>query len=93
MFYIIQHDLCYVNHFQHNLCKIFSMNTFHEKLQALRKEKGLLQKEAADEMNISRTAYSNYEQGIRQPSFDVLKIICDFYDVSADYLIGRTDSY
>lgn len=69
------------------------MSTFHEKLQELRREKGLLQKEAADQMNISRTAYSNYEQGIRQPSFEILKIICDFYDVSADYLIGRTDNY
>lgn len=69
------------------------MNTFNQKLQELRKEKGLLQKEAADMMKISRTAYSNYEQGIRQPSFEILKIICDFYDVTADYLIGRTDSY
>lgn len=69
------------------------MKDFASKLRDLRTERGILQKQAADEMKISRTAYSNYEQGIREPSYDVLKIICLYYGVSADYLIGITDNY
>ena len=38
-------------------------------------------------------AYNHYEWGDREPSLDVLKKLCDFFDVSADYLIGRSDDY
>lgn len=69
------------------------MNTFHNKLKELRKERHLTQKEVADKIGLTKNALGNYEQGIREPSLEILKNLCDFYDVTADYLIGRTDSY
>lgn len=60
----------------------------HEKLRELRKEKGKTLKEVAGEIGVTLSAYSNYEQGIRQPSYEILKKICDYYDVTSDYLLG-----
>ena len=64
-----------------------------EKLKELRAEKNISQNTLATLVGISRTAYANYEQGTREPSIDVIITLCDFFDVPADYLIGRTDSY
>lgn len=55
--------------------------------------KGLSQKQVAEHLHIARASYTNYENGKREPSFEMLRKICDFYDISADYLIGRNDSY
>ena len=62
-----------------------------EKLKQLRKEKKLTLKQIAEELNISVSAYSNYEQGIRLPNYDILLKIADFFDVSTDYLLGREE--
>jgi transcriptional regulator with XRE-family HTH domain len=69
------------------------MENFGKKLKELRKEKNLTCKEVADSIGLTKNAITNYEIGFREPSLSVLKALCDFYDVSADYLIGRTDSY
>lgn len=90
---ILSHILCYVKHFEHILCYIFFMENFAEKLKELRIEKKLTCKAVADAVGLTRNAITNYELGIREPSLTVLKALCDFYDVTADYLIGRTDSY
>lgn len=42
-------------------------------------------------LNVSRTTYYNYENGICFPNYDTLKIIADFYNVSLDYLFERTN--
>lgn len=63
------------------------------RLKELRKEKDISQKTLANIIGISRTAYANYEQGAREPSIEVIILLCDFFDVPADYLIGRIDSY
>lgn len=63
-----------------------------ERLKELRKQKGKSQEEVANELNISRAAYSSYENGTREPSNEVLLKIADYYRVSTDYLLGRTDS-
>lgn len=65
----------------------------NKRLKELRNEKGLKQIEVAKAVGLTLQAICNYEAGIREPSIDMLKRLCDFYDVSADYLIGRTDSY
>ena len=67
--------------------------TFPEKLKDLRKSRNLKQKEVAEAINLTVNAISNYEQGLREPSLTVLKDICIFFDVSADYLVGITDEY
>ena len=69
------------------------MNILSERLKELRKEKNLTLKQVAISIQMPLTSYANYEQGTREPSIETLKKLCDFYDVSADYLIGRSDNY
>lgn len=63
-----------------------------KRLRKLREEKGLLQKDIAKILNIATSAYGYYEQGERDPGTQVLEILADFYDISIDYLMGRTDN-
>ena len=65
---------------------------FRQRLIELRKEKQLNQRELAKAINISQVAICRWEQGINLPSIDILYRLCKFFDVSADYLIGLTDS-
>ena len=69
------------------------MNIFAERLKELRKEKSLTLKEVSTLLGMPLMTYANYEHGDREPSLATLNLLCDFYDVSADYLIGRTDNY
>lgn len=62
-----------------------------DKLKQLRKNKGVSQKIVAKAIGISLSAYSNYEQGIREPSNEILIKICKYFDVTSDYLLGLTD--
>lgn len=62
-----------------------------DKLKELRKEKGVTQKAVADAIGVTKNAYANYEQGIREPSNQVLVALCRYYNVSADYLLGLED--
>ena len=56
----------------------------------LREERGLSQKKAADDLGISQPLLSHYEKGIRECGLDFVVKVADYYDVSADYLLGRT---
>ena len=67
------------------------MQNLGEKLKELRLSRNLTLKQVADAIGLTRNAISNYEANIREPSLSVLKSLCDFFDVSADYLIGRSD--
>ena len=62
---------------------------FHEKLQHLRKQKGLTQEELASELYISRPGISNYESGTRTPDVAMLRKLCDKFGVSMNYLMGN----
>jgi len=64
---------------------------FGKRLSALRKQKGLSQYELADRLGYSRGQIANYEQGKREPDYETLRKIADFFDVTTDYLLGRTD--
>lgn len=59
-------------------------------LSELRKEKGLSQKDAAAQLGISQALLSHYEKGIRECGQSFLIKVADFYNVSCDYLLGRT---
>lgn len=63
----------------------------NKKLRELRLEKNVTQKEVADAIGVTVSAYSNYEQGIREPSYTVLILICKYFDISSDYLLGIDD--
>ncbi len=65
------------------------MTKIKERLKRLRKENGVSQKEVADYLGVSVSAYSNYEQGIREPSLDMLLKLSDFFDTTCDYLLGK----
>ncbi len=56
----------------------------------LRKERGLSQKQVAADMGISQALLSHYEKGIRECGLDFLVKTAEYYDVSCDYLLGRT---
>ena len=62
-----------------------------ERMKELRLEKSLRQEDAAKELGISMSAYCRYEYGQREPNASVLWRMADFYDVTIDYLVGRTD--
>ena len=64
------------------------MKNFTEKLKDARTEKGLSQQQVAEAIGVTRSAYSNYEQGIREPDLNTLKKICMFFNISSDYLLG-----
>lgn len=63
---------------------------FSRIITLLRKEKKLSQKQVASDLGISQALLSHYEKGIRECGLDFLIKIADYYDVSCDYLLGRT---
>ena len=60
----------------------------HEKLQALRRRRGLTQEELAEQLYVSRTAVSKWESGRGYPSIDSLKAISGFFGVTIDSLLS-----
>ena len=67
------------------------MNTaFPRILTLLRKERGISQKQASEELEVSQALLSHYEKGIRECGLDFVVRAADFYHVSCDYLLGRT---
>ena len=62
-----------------------------DRLKQLRKERGLTQNQVAICCDITEKAYQNYELMTREPKVDIVVRIADFYEVSLDYLTGRTD--
>ena len=61
---------------------------FNEKLQELRKQKGLTQEELAEYLYVSRTAISKWESGRGYPNIDSLKVIARFFEVTIDELLS-----
>ncbi len=68
------------------------MSNFSEKLKECRLKKGLTQKQAAEIFNVNPRHWQAYEGGDRTPTFEGLIAIADFFDVSLDYLVGRSDN-
>ena len=63
---------------------------FSRSLSLLRQEKGISQRQAAKDLGISQALLSHYENGIREPGLAFVSKACDYYNVSADFLLGRT---
>ncbi len=64
---------------------------FHRIITLLRKERGITQKKAAAELGLSQALLSHYEKGIRECGLEFVVKIADYYDVSCDYLLGRSE--
>ena len=62
-----------------------------ERLVELRKARRLTQRQVAEGTHITEVAVQNYESGRRKPSYDILIALADYFDVSLDYLVGRSD--
>jgi transcriptional regulator with XRE-family HTH domain len=65
-------------------------NNFSRIITLLRKERGLSQKKAAEDLGVSQALLSHYEKGIRECGLDFVVKVADYYSVSCDYLLGRT---
>lgn len=61
------------------------------RIKQLREEKGISQLEFAKKINLTQQSVSAYEKGIREPSLDILKTIADFFGVTTDFLLGKSD--
>lgn len=70
----------------------FQKDLFRDRLRALRKQRKLTQADAAELFKVSRTCYSSWELGQSSPPMDDLYKLCFTFHVSADYLLGLTDS-
>ena len=64
---------------------------FGKILKSLREEKCITQDMLANVLNVSRSSVANYETGVREPDIACLEDIADFFGVSVDYLLGRSD--
>ena len=64
---------------------------FSRTLSLLRQEMGISQRKAAAALGISQALLSHYENGAREPGLGFVCRACDYYGVSADYLLCRTD--
>ena len=63
---------------------------FPETLSALRKGRNISQRQAAADLGISQALLSHYENGAREPGLGFVCRACDYYGVTADYLLGRS---
>jgi len=64
---------------------------YGDRIATLREEAHLTQQELADEIGIKRSALSHYEKSRREPTYDVLQNIANFFHVTTDYLLEKTD--
>ena len=64
---------------------------FGDILKKLRKDKNLTQDELAQKINSSRSNIANYENGKNMPSVEILQKLSELFDVSTDYLLGKSD--
>lgn len=65
--------------------------SFPETLSALRRQKNISQRTAAAELNISQALLSHYENGAREPGLAFICKVCEYYGVTADYLLCRSE--
>ena len=67
------------------------MIIFSERLRELRKARNLTQRQVFEAVGMSERGYQNHELAEREPNLTSLIKLADFFDVSIDYLVGRSD--
>ena len=70
----------------------FHMFDFASHLKTLRQSRNITQKQLAAAIHASERGVQNYEMGVRKPTYEMLIAIADYFDVSLDYLCGRSDN-
>lgn len=69
----------------------FDIHVFATRLKELRTAKGLTMDALAKEIHGTKAAIGNFENANKKPSLDALIALADYFDVSLDYLVGRSD--
>ena len=69
------------------------MNTFGKRIKEYRIERNLTQKELAKELSVSISTLSHWECDYQEPSFDDLLLLANYFNVTTDCLLGRTDDF
>ncbi len=67
------------------------MEIFAKRLKELRREKSLSQVKVAKMLGITQQSYARYEADTSEPSFTMLVVISELFEVSCDYLLGKTE--
>lgn len=67
------------------------MTTFRNRLKELRKDRNLTQKQLSIILNTTNSSICDWETGRAEPDLATLVFLCDYFEVSADYLLGRKD--
>lgn len=65
-----------------------TVSLFSSRLRFLRRMRELSQQELSDRLQVARTTYSTWESGKSEPDLRTIVQICDFFDVSSDFLLG-----
>lgn len=69
----------------------FFFPSFSSRIKELRNSKGLTMEQLAKDLGTTRATISNFENEQRKPSLDMVIKIADYFQISIDYLVGRTD--
>lgn len=67
------------------------MSIFSENLKKLRKERNFTQEELAKALNVTKSRINMYERGEREPKFEMLEVIADYFNVDMNFLLGKTN--
>lgn len=68
------------------------MSAVYQRIRDLREDRDLTQKKMGEILSCSQRVYSNYERGELDIPTEILLRLADYYDVSVDYILGRTDN-
>ena len=67
------------------------MGQINERIRSLRARRNMTQRQLAEILDVSEVSVQRFEYGSARPSLDTLIALADFFDVSLDYLVGRSD--
>ena len=67
------------------------VENFSKNLAYLRKERRLSQRDAAKALDVFQSLLSHYENGLREPGLDFVLLVSEFYSVTTDFLLGKTN--
>jgi transcriptional regulator with XRE-family HTH domain len=68
------------------------MPSFPDRLKELRNAKGITQKQMAELFNMTERGFRGYEMGLSTPHYETLVKLADYFNISLDYLTGRSDT-
>jgi len=74
------------------LFEVVSMPDFFSRIAEIRQERNILQKDIAKAIGISLRQYQRYEKSEQQPTLSIINKLADYFNVSTDYLLGRSDN-